>query len=392
MPPQQDDIVVLDGVNFRVQYINSKGKLDLRAEDGSGGVMYGIDASSVSTPGAAPPPAPAPTADAGGPSGTRPRRDTDSLMDPLAAAVAEAEKLEAQGKIREAAELVARVMMQTKADYIKASPKQPQLDKPAGSAAAPKKGAIDWNRLQPGPVEQRCAPWLPQEDEEGEGESDDEPDQDEAAATAAQLDAAELEFDAPQAPTLERKQRDGSSSTVELTHTCPDGRKIPLLFQDPAVPPRMVHAFNKEAKHACRDLRAGGEAAGREFSHKEIALWLITCERLSKNKIGDYLGRSDDDAVACLDAFVGALDFKPFLFDEAMRFFLSLFRLPGEAQQARRLAPAPSRPFSSSRPTVSPSLSARRSRASWRSSRARTLRRTPRPSRRPTRRTCWRTR
>jgi len=84
-------------------------------------------------------------------------------------------------------------------------------------------------------------------------------------------------------------------------------------------------------------MREGTDPATRVHSYKEVALWLITCERLSKNKIGDYLGRSDDDAVAVLDAFVEIINFVPFTFDEAMRFFLSLFRLPGEAQQIARI-------------------------------------------------------
>ena len=76
---------------------------------------------------------------------------------------------------------------------------------------------------------------------------------------------------------------------------------------------------------------------GRAYAHEEIARWLLTADKLSKNRIGDYLGRSDDDARAMLAAFLAPLDFSAFTFDEALRFFLSLFRLPGEAQQIDRI-------------------------------------------------------
>ena len=42
MPPQQDDVVELDGTKYRVQYVNSKGMLDLRAVEGED-VRYGVD-------------------------------------------------------------------------------------------------------------------------------------------------------------------------------------------------------------------------------------------------------------------------------------------------------------------------------------------------------------
>ena len=66
-------------------------------------------------------------------------------------------------------------------------------------------------------------------------------------------------------------------------------------------------------------------------------MWFLTAERLSKNKIGEYLGRNDEHAVNTLHAFLALLDFSELVFDEALRFFLSLFRLPGEAQQIDRI-------------------------------------------------------
>ena len=84
-------------------------------------------------------------------------------------------------------------------------------------------------------------------------------------------------------------------------------------------------------------LQHDADLCGRAYSHSELARWLLTARKLSKNKIGDFLGRADDDAVAILRAFLAELDLAPFAFDEALRFFLSLFRLPGEAQQIDRI-------------------------------------------------------
>ena len=66
-------------------------------------------------------------------------------------------------------------------------------------------------------------------------------------------------------------------------------------------------------------------------------MWFLTAERLSKNKIGEYLGRNDEHAVNTLHAFLALLDFGELVFDEALRFFLSLFKLPGEAQKIDRI-------------------------------------------------------
>ena len=72
-------------------------------------------------------------ASAAGPPGARLRRDTSEIMVPLEEAVAEAERLEAAGRIREAAELTARVMVQTKTEYLRVAPKPPRMRPPSQS-------------------------------------------------------------------------------------------------------------------------------------------------------------------------------------------------------------------------------------------------------------------
>lgn len=58
---------------------------------------------------------------------------------------------------------------------------------------------------------------------------------------------------------------------------------------------------------------------------------------LSKTKIGDYLGEDKDINVAVLHAYVDQMAFKGLAFDDAIRDFLSGFRLPGEAQKIDRM-------------------------------------------------------
>mmetsp|Transcript_5747 Transcript_5747/g.9637 ORF Transcript_5747/g.9637 Transcript_5747/m.9637 type:complete len:531 (-) Transcript_5747:100-1692(-) len=150
---------------------------------------------------------------------------------------------------------------------------------------------------------------------------------------------------------------------VEVVHTCTDGSKLTLPFKAPGVPHKVVHSFNKDAKRAVKLLCQGGSVNGpsadpgkslRPYSYEEIAFWLLTEQGLSKNKVGDYLGTSDELAVATLDAFVAALKphFVAFSFDEAMRFFLSLFRLPGEAQQIARILEKFATAFAEAHPTT----------------------------------------
>ncbi|MDC0525587.1 hypothetical protein OAO87_01215 [bacterium] len=71
-PPVAGDMVTLDGMQWKVQYVSSKGKLDLRSADGD--VLYGVDPAALKPPPAAaapeeppppPPPEPAPLPVAG---------------------------------------------------------------------------------------------------------------------------------------------------------------------------------------------------------------------------------------------------------------------------------------------------------------------------------------
>jgi len=90
------------------------------------------------------------------------------------------------------------------------------------------------------------------------------------------------------------------------------------------------------------------------YDAKEIAQFLLdNQEKLDKTQIGDLLGREADFAllkdekdpemggpgfsVMVLHHYVNSLDFAGILFDDAIRGFLSGFRLPGEAQKIDRI-------------------------------------------------------
>ena len=53
--------------------------------------------------------------------------------------------------------------------------------------------------------------------------------------------------------------------------------------------------------------------------------------------IGDLLGEPDQRYISILDEFVDALNFTTLDLVEALRSFLSKFRLPGEAQKIDRI-------------------------------------------------------
>ena len=65
----------------------------------------------------------------------------------------------------------------------------------------------------------------------------------------------------------------------------------------------------------------------------DLAQWLLTEEGLSTAKVGEFLGGSEPLCGATLTAYVSKLSLAELSLDTALRYFLSLFKLPGEAQQ-----------------------------------------------------------
>jgi len=74
----------------------------------------------------------------------------------------------------------------------------------------------------------------------------------------------------------------------------------------------------------------------------DVARFLLqNKDKLDKTQIGDYLGREvdykDGFCLQVLHFYVEQLDFTKMLFDDAIRYYLSGFRLPGEAQKIDRI-------------------------------------------------------
>eukprot|EP00834_Sanchytrium_tribonematis_P003784 NODE_159_length_15043_cov_0.440444.p1 type:complete len:996 gc:universal NODE_159_length_15043_cov_0.440444:3576-6563(+) len=67
----------------------------------------------------------------------------------------------------------------------------------------------------------------------------------------------------------------------------------------------------------------------------ETAIFLKSCKNLSKSKLGEFLGKPQN--LPILKEFVNTFDFSHDRVDEALRDFLTSFRLPGESQQIERI-------------------------------------------------------
>ncbi|GJD07126.1 Brefeldin A-inhibited guanine nucleotide-exchange protein 2 [Galdieria sulphuraria] len=70
---------------------------------------------------------------------------------------------------------------------------------------------------------------------------------------------------------------------------------------------------------------------------KEIAKFLLKTEGLDATMVGQYLGDGNEFHMEVMHEFVDLHDFVDLKFDEAIRLFLSNFRLPGEAQKIDRI-------------------------------------------------------
>jgi len=62
-----------------------------------------------------------------------------------------------------------------------------------------------------------------------------------------------------------------------------------------------------------------------------FAEWMLITRGLDKDIIGSYLGKGQESNIRTLKNFVHLLDFTDLEFDKALYFYLSRFRLPGEA-------------------------------------------------------------
>lgn len=95
-----------------------------------------------------------------------------------------------------------------------------------------------------------------------------------------------------------------------------------------------VRQFNAKGKKGIKFFLQHGFL--EDSQPKTIAKFLLTTEELDKAEIGEYLGEGDDEHIAIMHAFVDEMDFTNMGFVDALRQYLQLFRLPGEAQKIDR--------------------------------------------------------
>lgn len=75
-------------------------------------------------------------------------------------------------------------------------------------------------------------------------------------------------------------------------------------------------------------------------SHAETVAEMLTNKKISRIKLGSFLGQNDAIARMTLSKWVKYLDFKDLSFDEAMRTFLNAIQLPLETEKIDRLIEA----------------------------------------------------
>lgn len=97
--------------------------------------------------------------------------------------------------------------------------------------------------------------------------------------------------------------------------------------------------FNLSPKKGLAFLASLGHV---EMTPKGVAKFLLQYkDKLDKTVVGDYMSKEREYdngfCVRVLHEYVDSLDFSSMKFDEALRAFLSGFRLPGEAQKIDRV-------------------------------------------------------
>lgn len=136
----------------------------------------------------------------------------------------------------------------------------------------------------------------------------------------------------------------------------------------------IVQAFDSKKRRKEEEARvilkfdqkpsAGIKLAG-DYGHVDaadpvdVAQYLLKMkDDFEKTQIGEYLGREPEYqggfALKVLHAYVDQLRFEGLAFDDAIRFYLSGFRLPGEAQKIDRIMEKFAERFSLQNPTVFP--------------------------------------
>ena len=132
---------------------------------------------------------------------------------------------------------------------------------------------------------------------------------------------------APDAPSAKIRERRGETPPDTLAGI--EAMKASKTEYQSAI--ALFNAKPKKGVAAMQNLSRCGKTPAA------VAAFLRDANDLDKTAVGEYLGERDEGCLAVMHAYVDAMDFSEMALDEAIRAFLSGFRLPGESQKIDRL-------------------------------------------------------
>lgn len=115
---------------------------------------------------------------------------------------------------------------------------------------------------------------------------------------------------------------------------------------------QVIAQFNAKPQAAIDALTNGGHWKGEA---EEVAAFLWSHSTLSPAKVGEFLSEYKPANIAALKAYASLFQFTGKSFGDALREFLSRFRLPGEAQKIDRIMEAFAGRFHGCNPQAFPS-------------------------------------
>lgn len=110
-----------------------------------------------------------------------------------------------------------------------------------------------------------------------------------------------------------------------------------------------IDLFNEKPKKGVAELVRLGCA---KMTEQSVAELLLRTPRFDKTPVGEYLGEFAGFNQGVLRCFVKSFDFAALGFDDALRLYLSAFRLPGEAQKIDRFMDTFAREYCRCNPEV----------------------------------------
>ena len=160
---------------------------------------------------------------------------------------------------------------------------------------------------------------------------------------------------APRPPTMKLSSRDQSrveqvrTQKVEIptdrqtTRRNGEEDQLSELDQTPrsSLSPRSSPRVPQQARRFSSNSQASGNssASDEQYTAEELAVaeWSLACDGISPKAVGDFLGGPSELQASVRKQYTARLKLGGRPFVDALRFFLTSFELPGEAQQVDRI-------------------------------------------------------